>query len=215
MMPQYYPLGDSAITVILGDGISRALSRRVLRAAEAVTAANNELEVVPAYASFAVFFDPLHTTHSSIVNQLQPIVESVAAEIPGADEIAARTIRIPVRYDGEDLPDVAARVGLATTDVIGLHAEREYHVYIIGSVPGFAYLGDLDPKLVLPRRPVPRKRVPAGAVAIAETQTGIYPFSTPGGWHLVGSTDLIMFDPMAVPPGLLRSGDRVIFDQVK
>ena len=123
-------------------------------------------------------------------------------------------LRLGAAAGGEDLAVVAERTGLTTGEVVGLHSEREYHVYVIGFVPGFAYLGELHPSLVLPRRSEPRKRVPAGSVAVAEAQTGVYPFSTPGGWHLIGRTEVKMFDPASTDPALLRVGDRVVFDPV-
>ena len=95
------------------------------------------------------------------------------------------------------------------------HSGREYTVYLLGFAPGFAYLGDLDPALVLPRRPAPRTRVPAGSVAIAGSQTGVYPLTTPGGWHLIGSTTTRMFDPAREPAALLRAGDRVRFEPIR
>jgi KipI family sensor histidine kinase inhibitor len=174
------------------------------------------LDVVPSYASLAVYYDPGRIPYDQITSRVEAATESARA--PGHSvEIGnegRRTIRIPVRYDGEDLADVAARTGLTREQVIQLHAAREYHVYVIGFVPGFAYLGELDPALVLPRRATPRKRVPAGSVAIAEAQTGIYPFLTPGGWHLIGTTSATMFDVSAAEPALLRVGDSVVFEPI-
>ncbi len=106
---------------------------------------------------------------------------------------------------------VAERTGLVPLDVVRRHTEPDYDVYFLGFVPGFAYLGPVDPALVLPRRPTPRRRVPAGSVAIAGAQTGVYPLETPGGWHLIGHTDVVLFDPERNPPNLLAAGDRVRF----
>jgi inhibitor of KinA len=216
--PEYLPLGDSAITVVVGDGISRDLSAEVTRLTRAVTNAKFDgvIDVVPSYASFAVYYDPRRVGYEKISNSLRETIAQAAdrnaSSSPQVDE--KRTIRIPVRYDGDDLTDVAARTGLTRDRVVELHSSREYHVYVIGFVPGFAYLGELDNSLVLPRRDAPRKRVPAGSVAIAEAQTAVYPFSTPGGWHLIGTTSLAMFDPTADEPALLRVGDSVIFEPV-
>ena len=107
---------------------------------------------------------------------------------------------------------MANRTGLSTAEVISLHSEMDYRVFVTGFVPGFAYLGELDERLSLPRREAPRKRVPAGSVAIAERQTGVYPASTPGGWHLIGTTTEKMFDPGRSRPALLCVGDLVRFD---
>jgi inhibitor of KinA len=147
-----------------------------------------------------------------LLKKVKPVVERAREAGLAAGSQPQRTIRIPVRYDGDDLSEVAERTGHTAAEVIALHAGREYYVYVIGFVPGFAYLGELDASLALPRRSAPRKRVPAGSVGIAEAQTGVYPFSTPGGWHLIGRTDVKMFDPRRAEPALLRVGDRVVFE---
>lgn len=213
---EYLPLGDSAITIVVGKGISRELSAKVTRLARAVTRAKIDgvVDVVPSYATFAVYYDQRRAGYDRIVSTLR---ETIAGAGEGNASLSGqgqdnRTIRIPVRYDGEDLTDVAIRTGLTRDRVIELHSSRQYHVYVIGFVPGFAYLGELDNALVLPRRAAPRKRVPAGSVAIAEAQTAVYPFSTPGGWHLIGTTSLAMFDTSADEPAVLRVGDTVIFE---
>ena len=110
-----------------------------------------------------------------------------------------------------DIGEVAERTGLSVADIIRVHSEREYRVYVIGFVPGFAYLGTLDERLALPRRATPRKRVPAGSVGIADRQTALYPSTTPGGWHLIGTTEARLFDPRGEPPSILAVGDRVRF----
>jgi inhibitor of KinA len=184
--------------------VSRALSNRRIAAVH---------EIVPSYASIGIYYDPLAVGFTELVERVRSIVESPIEN--NDDAGAARTIRIPVRYDGEDLSDVANRTGHSESEVIRLHSEREYYVYVIGFVPGWAYLGDIDSSLVLPRRSAPRKQVPPGSVAIAETQTGVYPFATPGGWHLIGRTQTKMFDADRDPPALLRVGDRVVFEQIK
>jgi inhibitor of KinA len=213
-MIRYVPLGDSAITVMLGEGISRSLSDEVLRVTDGVRSASIEgvTEVVAAYASLGIFYDPLKLGIDDLLERVKPVVERARAAAQNAASQPARTIRIPVRYDGEDLAEVAERTGHTTTEVVALHSERDYHVYVIGFVPGFAYLGELDVSLALPRRNTPRKRVPAGSVGIAEAQTGVYPFATPGGWHLIGRTEARMFDPQRAEPALLRVGDRVVFE---
>jgi KipI family sensor histidine kinase inhibitor len=214
-MIRYSPLGDSAITVALGEGISRSLSADVLRVADGLRAASIRAvtEIVPAYATLGVFYDPLRVNFDELRDRLRPIVEQSLEAQPTKRNPAARTIRIPVWYDGEDLADVAERTGHTVEEVIELHSAREYYVYVIGFVPGFAYLGEIDSSLILPRRSTPRKRVRAGSVGIAEAQTGIYPFETPGGWHLIGRTDAKMFDAEREEPALLRVGDHVVFER--
>ena len=121
---------------------------------------------------------------------------------------------IPVRYDGMDLEAVAAATRLSAGEVIARHTERKYSVDLLGFVPGFAYLSELDQALQLPRRAEPRPRVTAGSVAIAAAQTAVYPLDTPGGWHIIGRTETVMFDPTRDPPALLRAGDTVQFESV-
>jgi KipI family sensor histidine kinase inhibitor len=214
-MISYAPLGDSAITVALGEGISRSLSADVLRVAEGLRAASllGVTEIVPAYATLGVFYDPLRVNFDELRERLRPVVEQSRDAQTTTASSATRTIQIPIWYNGEDLAEVAERTGHTVDEVIELHSAREYYVYVIGFVPGFAYLGEIDSSLILPRRSTPRKRVPAGSVGIAEAQTGVYPFETPGGWHLIGRTDAKMFDAERAEPALLKVGDRVVFER--
>jgi KipI family sensor histidine kinase inhibitor len=230
--PRLAPLGDAAVTVTLGAHVSLALNRRVHRLAAAVRTAADAgtlpavVDVVPAYAALTVFYEPLRTGLADLLAALEPLVAAHVRADHGDHEDhdepgdepgdaprppGAREHVIPVRYDGPDLVDVARRLGLAPADVVARHAARRYDVYLLGFVPGFAYLGDLDPTLELPRRADPRPRVPSGSVAIAGRQTAVYPLPTPGGWHLVGHTDVRLLDPDRTPPALLAPGDRVRF----
>jgi KipI family sensor histidine kinase inhibitor len=120
-------------------------------------------------------------------------------------------VEIPTRYDGPDLEEVARLSGLTRDQVIEAHTSREHRAYFLGFMPGFAYCARLDERVVAPRLPTPRTHVPAGSVAIADGQTAVYPFASPGGWRLIGSTDLVIFDPERDPPALIRPGDRVRF----
>lgn len=176
------------------------------------------IEVVPSYASFSVIFDPLVVRFSEVrqhvVSILDPFRLSPRPPCGASPPRVRLPIRIQVRYDGADVDEVARRTGMSSEEVIQLHSGREYRVFVLGFVPGFAYLGPLDDRLELPRREAPRKRVPVGSVAIAGTQTAVYPSSTPGGWHLIGTTAQTMFDPHADPAALLEVGDRVIFEPI-
>lgn len=205
------PLGDSAITVTVGEGISTELSELVVQRARAIESRRiaGVTDVVPAYASLAVHYEPAIIGYRDLHAHIVDIIDSEIAASPLNRQAVEHVI--PVRYDGEDLQDVAERAGLSRDDVIEIHSTTEYRVFVIGFVPGFAYLGALDRRLVLPRRESPRKRVPAGSVAIAEAQTGVYPSETAGGWHLIGTTDTRMFDPYRGNPSLLSVGDRVRF----
>lgn len=212
--PSIVPLGDSAVTIRLGNRVDRALAVRVRALAAQIRDAGlpTVREVVVGYAALTVWYDALRTDYAVIADALEPIVQAPTVSL--TSHIGTREHTLPVRYDGPDLTDVAQRTGFTVSEVIARHSGRWYEVYLIGFVPGFAYLGDLDPALVLPRRMAPRTRVPAGTVGIAGAQTGVYPLVTPGGWHLLGRTSVALFDPAADPPALLAPGDRVRFEPV-
>jgi inhibitor of KinA len=122
-----------------------------------------------------------------------------------------RDVEIPTRYDGPDLPETADRSKLSVDELVALHSGRVYRAFFLGFLPGFAYCGVLDPRIVAPRLLRPRERVPAGSVAIADGQTSVYPFDSPGGWRLIGRTDVSVFDSTRETPALIRPGDRVRF----
>jgi KipI family sensor histidine kinase inhibitor len=214
--PQVVPLGDSALLAVLGGGVSLELSARAARlAAELRTLRTPELEgIVPAYAAVAVHFDADATDADALAEQLAALARAELARSAPDPSGTGRLHVVPVRYDGPDLAAVAEQARLSIAEVVRRHAERTYQVLFLGFVPGFAYLGPLDPALALPRRAEPRRRVPSGSVAIAGEQTGIYPAETPGGWHLIGRTDQVMFDPNRDPPNLLAAGDRVRFEPI-
>ena len=209
--PRIAPLGDSIITVTLGEGISEELSTLVVSSAQAIERAEliGVTDVAPSYASLGVYYDPFTIGFGDLRDRLAAVLtESSRSDIAIGEP---RSHQVRVRYDGEDLDEVARQTGLTTEEVVRIHSEREYRVYVLGFVPGFAYLGMLDERLSLPRRASPRKQVPPGTVAIAELQTAIYPAATPGGWHLIGSTDVKLFDPESETPSLFRVGDTVRF----
>ena len=214
-LPRIEPLGDSALLVVLGRGTDPALVSRVVGLAAHVREAgfSGVTDVVPAYGSLAVFFDPLATDGEALAERLELASQRFDTH-PPVPRAEPRTHALPVRYDGPDLSEVAERTGLPRDEVVRRHAALTYDVHFLGFVPGFGYLGPLDPALVLPRRAAPRRRVPAGSVAIAGAQTGVYPLETPGGWHLIGHTDVVLFDPARDPPNLLAAGDRVRFSPV-
>ena len=221
------PFGDAALLVVLGEHVDRAVNDRVHRLAFGLDVRAARMPglgvTVPAYASVLVPFDPSVLAEAAvrgvIADALRAAGEAVAAKEPAAaPEPAAAdpgpVTHVPVRYggaDGPDLAEVAVRTGLSEDDVVRLHAGAEYRVFCVGFVPGFPYLGMLPEELALPRRSTPRLRVPAGSVAIAGRQTGIYPSDTPGGWHVIGRTDLSAWDPHRDPPALLEPGARVRF----
>jgi inhibitor of KinA len=212
---RWLPLGDSALTLVYGDAIDPAVHARILATARALEAdpPRGVTEIVPAYTTLGVWFDPLAREASDLAAELIERVGRADGQT-GRRAEEGREVVIPVRYDGPDLDDVASRLGLSRDEVIRRHTAIEYRVYMLGFVPGFAFLGLLDPSLELPRRASPRLKVPAGSVAIAGRQTAVYPLDTPGGWHLLGRTDLTLFDAQRNPPALLGVGDRVRFERV-
>jgi len=212
--PRFSPLGDSAVTITLGDEISAAMSDRVIDAAVTIESGlRGVVELVPTYAAVTLFYDSVRVSYSEIVRAATRALNNSTVSAR-KDERLQRVVRIPVTYDGPDLTEVAQRTGMTEESVIDMHCLREYRVYMLGFAPGFAYLGDLDQRLALPRRESPRKRVSKGSVAIAEAQTAVYPSSTPGGWHLIGRTEMTMFDPTRDPPATLAVGDRVRFERI-
>ena len=164
------------------------------------------VELVPAYRTVLIVADP---------GQAEAL-DDLAARLPGlelppAEAVAGETVDIPVRYDGEDLPEVAGLTGLEPDEVVRRHTAPEYTVAFLGFSPGFPYLVGLDPALQVPRRDTPRTSIPAGSVGLAGNQTGIYPTATPGGWQLIGRTEVTLFDPARDPPALLAPGTRLRF----
>jgi inhibitor of KinA len=208
------PLGDSAIVLAVGAGLDESVLARVRTIASALERdlPAGVTDIVPAFATVTVFYDPAHVANfASLCATLEARAARAEAALPSGD---TRTIEVPVCYGGEfgpDLADVAARAGATPEQVVALHRGGNYLVHAIGFLPGFAYLGGLPVKIHTPRRATPRTQVPAGAVGIGGALTGVYPLATPGGWNLIGRTPLRMFDPARAEPALLRAGDRVRF----
>jgi KipI family sensor histidine kinase inhibitor len=204
--PKVHPLGDAALLVELGQRVDTALNTRAIAMGAALRSRKGVREVVPGYATITVHYDPERTSYRA----LERAVQQLAEHRPPATE-RGRLHRIPVVYDGPDLEETARALELSVDELVRLHTAPTYRCFMIGFTPGWAYLGPLPERLRLPRRHVPRTAVPTGSVAIAGAQTGVYPLPTPGGWHLIGRTPVPMFQPDAVPPCLLRSGDRIRF----
>lgn len=212
------PLGDSAILIQLGDAIDPILNQRVHALDTLLQSIPAVIETVPAYCTVLVHYDPFITTY----NQIKNLVEEKISQLDESTHRPSRRLDIPVHYGDASGPDastrlstslesVAATLGLSPSELIRLHSEREYTVYMMGFTPGFPYMGILDERLTLPRLSTPRTRVPAGSVAIAGSQTGIYPVDSPGGWHIIGHTPLKLFDPTSETPFLFAPGDTVKF----
>lgn len=211
---RFLSAGDTAMVVEFGDRIERPLSDRVLRLGAKVRTAAlaGVVETVPTYRSLMVHYDPLRTDHATLQGQLAGMLD----DAQGAAQ-EARLWRVPACYEAAhapDLDDVARRTGLGTREVVDLHSGTLFHIYMIGFVPGYPYMGDLPDALVLPRRADPRIRVPAGSIAIAANMTAIYPLESPGGWHLIGTTPIRLFDPLRPRPALFGPGDKVRFEPI-
>lgn len=204
--------GDSALVVEFEARLDSAINAAAIALAEAVQAASiaGVRDVVPTYRSVAVYFDPLRTNFGALYQRL----ESEAARPHPVSPVTHAPIRIPVCYGGElgpDLAAVASFTGLSEADVVGAHTAATYRVFMLGFVPGFAYMGIVDSRIATKRHAVPRVRVPARSVGIAGLQTGIYPSESPGGWQLIGRTPILPFDPARREPFLLKAGDAVQF----
>lgn len=219
-VPLYFPLADQFLLLDWGGGIDANTNARVLAAFRQLRAAAlpGVLDLVPAYSSLGVAYDavqllkrfPGRQPFEVLREQIEKILEKPAQD--GGDP--GRLLEIPVCYDpdlGPDLEALAVRSGLSTEEIVQRHSEQEYRVYMLGFLPGFAYMGAVDAAIATPRQEQPRPFVPAGSVGIAGQQTGIYPLDSPGGWNLIGRTPLRMFDPARAEPALLRPGDRVRF----
>jgi KipI family sensor histidine kinase inhibitor len=211
--------GDAAFTVEFGN----AIDPRLLAAVNALDAAIARLreegglpgliETMPTFRSLTLFFDPLATGRETLLAALQPLLAKAEHAAPPV----GRRWSLPVCYEGEAAPDLAetARtLGVGEDEVVALHSGTEYLVYMLGFLPGFPFMGDLPERLRLPRRAEPRLRVPPGSVAIATGLTAIYPWESPGGWHLLGRCPVPLFDAGRDSPSLLAAGDRVRFTPV-
>ena len=201
-----HALGDTALLAELGTRLDTALNTRAIALASALKKRRDVRQAIAGYASVTVHFDPEQAT----VDALGASIKRLASKRPPMAE-PGRLHRIPVVYRGPDLEEVTDRLKLTPQRLAEIHSRPIYRVFLVGFVPGWAYLGPLPEELELPRRHVPRTLVPAGSVAIAGRQTGIYPLPTPGGWHLIGTTSVKLFLPDRDPPCLFRAGDRVKF----
>ena len=207
------PSGDTMLLVEFEQRIDPLVNDQVIQLAARLTERLRGAvrDVVPAYCAIGVHFDPLLTDLAALERVIGEEAKAIAHAEP---HDGASVVEIPVRYGGEDGPDleaVATWAGCTSEEVISRHTARTYRVYMLGFVPGFTFMGRVDRTIAAPRHRVPRERVPPGSVGIAGEQTGIYPISTPGGWQLIGRTSLEMFDYTRTPPNLLNPGDLVRF----
>lgn len=203
--------GAGAVTVEFENRVAPEVNGRVMALARAITQKkiSGITEVIPAFRALTVIFDPCRLSEEKLRRIIARLAKNGAQGTSGG-----RIFHIPVCYGGEfgcDLCDVAQIHGITEDEVISRHSSRDYLIYMLGFLPGFAYLGGLDESLVTPRLESPRTAVPAGAVGIGGEQTGVYPVESPGGWRLIGRTPIRPFDPARDPAILYRAGDMIRF----
>jgi len=206
------PVGDATMVVEFEERIDPAVNARAIAAAEALRAAAipGVRDVVPTYRSVAVYYDPLLTDYERLVWRLE---DAIAAPAPAAS-IERAHVRVPVCYGGDfgpDLPEIAGFARVSEAEVIEIHISRTYRVFMLGFMPGFAYMGLVDSRIAVPRRETPRVRVPPGSVCVAGVQTSVHPVEAPSGWHLIGRTPVRPFDPSRRDPFLMKPADEVHF----
>ena len=208
---------ENSLIVYFGEAVSQTISDQILHVSTFLSAhvGHTLIDLVPSYASILVVFNPLQTDHLHV----RKIIKEAFQEIHNRNQDVAKvydnkTVELPVYYGeaaGPDLKRLADHAGLSVQDVIDLHSAQAYRVYAIGFAPGFAYLGEVDERIAAARLPTPRKKVPKGAVAIADRQTAVYPSQSPGGWNLIGLCPTDMFNPNAQPTMPVSVGDKVKF----
>jgi inhibitor of KinA len=209
---QIVPAGDSVLIVEFAERVDPLINARAIAVADRLSAAApaGVRDIVPTYRSVAVYFNPLRTDHDRLLSELQRLA---SAEVL-ADVQPKEPIYVPVQYGrqfGPDLADVARFANTGEDEVVRLHTAATYRVFMLGFVPGFAYMGVVDRRIAAPRRQTPRTVVPPGSVGIAGLQTGIYPSAIPGGWQLIGRTAIKPFDLSRSEPSLFKAGDLVRF----
>ena len=213
------PDGDAALVLTYPARLDPEVNARCVAVAEALRRrpVRGVRDVVEAYATVTVHFDPLSGDSEEIAAVLRGLAAEAGALSGRGGVRPPREVRLPVRYGGArgpDLADVARFACCSEAEVIERHCGAAYRVYMLGFQPGFAYLGAVDPRIAAPRRPAPRVRVPAGSVGIASRQTGVYPVASPGGWQLIGQTPVRVFDMARSDPFLLAAGDVVRFEPI-
>ncbi|MGB6318245.1 MAG: 5-oxoprolinase subunit PxpB, partial [Litorimonas sp.] len=210
--PEFRLYGDNAVLVEWeADGFDAAVGDAVHALAARLRGSDIFTEVMPGYSSLVAAFDLAAMTPDDAVARVR---DTLARTEVGEDRNKGRLVEIPVSYGGEDGPDLSAlaeRIGKTPSEVVALHAGRDYRICMMGFIPGFAFLSDVDPLLHHPRHATPRAKVPAGSVGIANWQTGIYGLESPGGWQIIGRTPDIMFDAGRAEPFLVEAGDRIRF----
>ena len=202
--------GENSLIVYLGDSVSQSVTSAIHHLCSQLNPylGNELVDLIPSYASVLVVFDPMMTDHLQVRKWIRYAGER---HFHNVETDQKNIVRLPVFYAGVDLPRIAQQSNLSLQATIQLHTQNHYQVYAIGFAPGFAYLGEVDEKIATPRLSTPRKRVPKGAVAIADKQTAVYPSDSPGGWNILGFCPVNMFDANKQPSMPVSSGDHVEF----
>lgn len=208
-----FPLGDSAATIEFGNEVSVELNDYSIGLAKHLESNPFEgmIEAVAAYASVTVFYDTSSANFATVKSILS---EGLPNEATAVHQIKSDLVEIPITISMETAPDlsgIAEHSRLSEDEVIDIFLSNTYRVYMLGFLPGFAYMGEVDERIACPRLSTPRTKVPKGSVGIAGRQTGVYPLESPGGWNIIGRTDRPMFDPMSDHPCILKPGDEVRF----
>lgn len=216
-----FPLGDTALTVEFGNAISPEINQKAIALAERIENLSfpGFIETVPAYASTTIFYDVVQTRRAfpelpTAFEAVKKIVLEQSVDLSGSSSANSRLIDIPVKFDRDcefDLEFVANQHEMSLDEVIAIFTSTTYRVYMLGFLPGFSYMGEVDERIATPRKETPRTLVPKGSVGIAGRQTGIYSLASPGGWQIIGRTDAEMFTPDGDRPCPLQPGDMVRF----
>lgn len=215
-----FPLGDSAISIDFGNCIDETINKEVIARFDQLRQEPipGMIEAVPAYSSLTIYYDIMALkkkipAQQTVYEWMRQQVEERLQQPVQQDQITGRLLHIPVCYDKEfawDIQQLATTKNISVEELIQIHTAKQYKVYMLGFMPGFAYMGEVDEKITMPRKPQPVK-IAAGSVGIAGKQTGIYPLASPGGWQIIGRTPLRLFDPAREEAILLRAGDRIQF----
>lgn len=211
MKPTISPVGDRAISIDFGQVIDPKINRHIRQTIERIKELQLEgiIELVPTYCALLVEYDAMQYSYSEICNIIEPTLEEGMTDT--TNELVT-VVEVPTVYGGEFGPDlsfVASHNHLSEDEVISIHSGTDYLVYMLGFIPGFTYLGGMDPRIATPRLSSPRTLIPAGSAGIAGEQTGTYPSDSPGGWQIIGRTPVTMYDMSKVQAALLNAGDYV------